>query len=277
MRALQALLNQACGASAVLLYLDYDGTLAPLRSNPGDCALIEPLPRILGSLSGHPRLDLAVISGRSLNDLSTQLRIDLSRINLAGNHGLEVLCRGEIWVDPRAELLRPQLDQIAATAQQLLGALPGAWIEHKGLSLSLHERAVSPDRSGEMRRRLDPLISALRRAGKFQISHGRSVLEIRPAFAHGKAFAAEKLEQDALKRGLWMPGEDPAPLRLYFGDDLTDEDVFLHWSGVVGIHVGPAGWPTAAVHRLGGPAGLCQWLTALEAAMGPAELQSIRD
>jgi trehalose 6-phosphate phosphatase len=261
---LAELLDQACGASRLLLYLDYDGTLARLRANPDRCALTPPLPEILNTLSASPRLDLAVISGRSLHDLQRHLPDDLSQINLAGNHGLELQCRGAYWADPRAVALRPELDRLADWGRALLQDLPGSSIEHKALSLSLHGRGVPADRAGELEERLTPLVAAVLTSAELELRRGRCVLEIRPAFPHGKAFAAQQLEQDALSRGFWRPGLNPEPLRLYFGDDQTDEDVFLHWPGVIGIHVGPGSADTAAAYRLGGPVGLSQWLMALE-------------
>lgn len=271
MTPLAQLLEQAIGASRLLLYLDYDGTLARLRANPDRCALTPPLPQILISLSASTRLDLAVISGRSLQDLRKHLPDDLSQISLAGNHGLELHCRGRDWADPRAVALRPELDRLAGWAQLLLQDLPGASIEHKGLSLSLHGRGVPADREGELEQLLTPLLAAVRQHGQFQVHRGRKVLEIRPAFPHGKAIAAKQLEQDAVSRGFWRPGVEPDPLRLYFGDDQTDEDVFLHWPGVIGIHVGPGNPATAAAHRLGGPAGVSQWLAALQIGLAEAD------
>ncbi|MFZ9559837.1 MAG: trehalose-phosphatase [Vulcanococcus sp.] len=269
MSPLPALLERACNAPAVLLYLDFDGTLAHLRGDPDLCALPASLRPVLEALSALPHFDLAVISGRSLEDLRKRLALQAEAINLSGNHGLELLCGGERWSDPRAEALRPQLDQWALGARQLLADLPGARVEHKGLTLSLHERCVKAEHAGEMERRLAPLLTDLTADGCFALRRGRCVLEIRPAFPHGKAMAARRLEQNAKERGLILGAPDPsvAPLRLYFGDDQTDEDVFLHWPGVTGIRVGPSALSSAASCRLGGPVGVAHWLEALWAQL----------
>ncbi|MFZ9217408.1 MAG: hypothetical protein ACO215_10060, partial [Vulcanococcus sp.] len=73
MSPLPVLLERACNAPGVLLYLDFDGTLAHLRGDPDLCALPASLRPVLEALSGLPRFDLAVISGRSLEDLRHRL------------------------------------------------------------------------------------------------------------------------------------------------------------------------------------------------------------
>src|SRR2546428_2503174 len=48
----------------VLLFLDFDGTLAPFASRPEQARLSRRAPRILRRLARHPRVTLVVISGR---------------------------------------------------------------------------------------------------------------------------------------------------------------------------------------------------------------------
>lgn len=69
------------------------------------------------------------------------------------------------------------------------------------------------------------------------------VLEVRPAILHTKADAVQWLEAAAKRRGVWSAADPAEPLRLYVGDDDTDEDVFRLWPGVVGVRVGPGAPP----------------------------------
>ena len=262
--ALQELIAQS---KAVLLYFDYDGTLAPLRRDPTHCPVPAGLGEVLQHLSerqGSPALDLAVISGRSLVDLRRQLGPGLQRLALAGNHGLEIACGASSWCDPRAAALVPQLDEVAHRLQVELEAWPGAWLEHKGLSLSLHSRCLSGQQRQELEQQLQPLLAQIHQGGVFVLRRGRMVLEVRPAILHTKADAVQWLEAAARRRGLWSAGDAHGPLRLYFGDDDTDEDVFRLWPGVIGVRVGPGAPHTAARHRLSGPAGVARWLEGLE-------------
>jgi trehalose-phosphatase len=95
------------------------------------------------------------------------------------------------------------------------------------------------------------------------------VLEVRPAILHTKADAVQWLEAAARRRGI---GSADGLLRLYFGDDDTDEDVFRLWPGVIGVRVGPGAMPTAARHRLNGPAGVARWLQALALRLADEQL-----
>jgi len=266
---LDALISASLAAPAVLVYLDFDGTLVSIRRDPGRCQLSPAVQASLQQLCrspGAPPLDLAVISGRSLEDLRQRLGPGLERLSLAGNHGLEIASDGDLWRDPRAEALVPQLNAVAERLRQPLRRWPGAWLEHKGLSLSLHTRRLPEAEREPLAHELLPLLEQIHAEGQFQLRRGRLVLEIRPAIPHTKADAVQWLEAAAQRRGLWNTSAGQSPLRLYVGDDDTDEDVFRLWPGVVGVRVGPGAQASAASHRLSGPAGLAQWLAALAEA-----------
>jgi trehalose-phosphatase len=270
-----ALMQGIQRARAVLLYLDYDGTLVPLRRDPAHCPLAPAVSAVLRRLSEQhmaPALDLAVISGRSLADLRRQLGPGLDRVALAGNHGLEIACDGSSWCDPRAAALAPQLDRVADRLNHQLQPSSGAWLEHKGLSLSLHSRRLTAQQRLDLERQLEPLLSEIHREGQFVLRRGRMVLEVRPAILHTKASAVQWLEAAAQKRGLWSSADRHSPLRLYFGDDDTDEDVFRLWRGVVGVRVGPGTGKTAASLRLHGPAGVARWLQHLERQLADGQV-----
>lgn len=278
MTALAALIEAIQGAPAALLYLDYDGTLVPLRRDPAHCPLAPSLAKALRQLSerqGRPALDVAVVSGRSLADLRCQLGADLQHLALAGNHGLEIASAGGSWCDPRAAALVPQLDRVAQRLQERLRTCPGAWLEHKGLSLSLHSRGLSCQQRRHLEQQLQPLLVQIHREGQFVLRRGRMVLEVRPAILHTKADAVQWLEAAARRRGIGSAQHPDRLLRLYFGDDDTDEDVFRLWPGVIGVRVGPGTVRTAACHRLSGPAGMGRWLQALARRLEETPLVSL--
>jgi trehalose 6-phosphate phosphatase len=167
----------------------------------------------------HPHYRVAIVSGRALVDL--RARVDGTALYLAGNHGLEIVGPGAAYRHPEASRLQPQLATLARALRQDLEEIPGAWVEDKGLTLTVHFRSV-PER-------FVPLIQlqVLRRvhsaleAGELALRTGKAVLEVRPQVQWGKGEAMRwiiehmRLERPA-RRGF----------AVYMGDDETDEDAF---------------------------------------------------
>ena len=156
-------------------------------------------------------------------------------------------------------------DALFIAAVLLLNALVGGLQEWRAerRSLSLHSRCLSGQQRQQLEQQLQPLLAEIHQAGVFVLRRGRMVLEVRPAILHTKADAVEWLEAAARRRGLWSADDLHGPLRFYFGDDETDEDVFRLWPGVIGVRVGPGASHTAATHRVSGPAGMARWLKGL--------------
>jgi trehalose 6-phosphate phosphatase len=78
--------KRLASGGALLLLMDYDGTLTPIMKRPEEAALSASMKRILAQLLKiYP---IAIISGRSLKDIRTL--VGLKKIYYAGNHGLEI-------------------------------------------------------------------------------------------------------------------------------------------------------------------------------------------
>src|SRR4030042_5472702 len=78
-------------ARKIFLFLDYDGTLTPIRKKP-EMALLSPAARNnITDLSSCPQIVLTIVSGRALGEI--RRLINLAHINYVGNHGLEIETR----------------------------------------------------------------------------------------------------------------------------------------------------------------------------------------
>ncbi|MGH7318523.1 MAG: trehalose-phosphatase [Candidatus Rokuibacteriota bacterium] len=55
------------------MVLDFDGTLAPIVRNPHVARLAPAVRQTLKRLAAHPRVGLAVLSGRSLSDVKRRV------------------------------------------------------------------------------------------------------------------------------------------------------------------------------------------------------------
>lgn len=239
------------------LHLDFDGTVVPIAADPDRCWLDPPRRELLLQLVQHPRLAVAIVSGRSLADL--ERRLALPGLALAGNHGLEIACGDRRWCHPQALRLVPLLREMAARAELQLAEIPGAWVENKTLSLSLHSRRVPPPWRPELQQRLQQLQAEWAAHPAVMARHGKQVLELRPALRWSKASASR-----------WLQCRHPSPQGeglFYAGDDDSDEDVFRAFPAAISVRIaadgGVAGLPTAARFQLPDSGALVQLLAQL--------------
>jgi trehalose 6-phosphate synthase/phosphatase len=241
------------------LFLDYDGTLTPIVERPGEARLGPAGLRALDAVVTAHHLDVAIVSGRGLEDLRT--RLPATGMTLVGNHGLEVEGPGIRWRHPDSSRWAAALAR-AATELTALDE-PGAWVEAKGLTLSWHIRQVPADRQEVALRRGEKLITGL----GLRTHQGKMVLEARPPVDWHKGRAVLFLLRHRYGDA-W-----PTRIRaIYIGDDRTDEDAFatLHRIGR-SIRVGSPDPSSTADHALPDPAAvlrLMRWLAA-GAYLGP--------
>lgn len=197
----------------LVVLLDFDGTLAPIADRPEEAAIPEATRRALDALMAMPGVGVAVVSGRGMAD--ARERAAIPGIAYAGNHGMEIHGPGIDRVHPEAAAARPMLDAAVRMLEPAVAAVPGAFVEDKGLTLSVHFR-VAP------RERVAGLTEAVARAAAMlpglEMTAGKQVLEVRPAVDWHKGRAVLFLLEQ-------MRPPAGAPV-LYLGDDRTDEDAF---------------------------------------------------
>jgi trehalose 6-phosphate phosphatase len=207
-------LEKRLTSGALLLLMDYDGTLTPIMERPEDAALSADMKRILSKLlKSYP---MAIISGRALKDI--RKLVGLRKIYYAGNHGLEIDGPGLKLVKPEAKKMASTVSEICGDLKVELGNIDGVIVEDKGLTASVHYRLVAPEKLGELKRIFTRITKPHIMAGRIKIARGKKVLEIRPNIDWNKGKAVLWII-DALKpRGGVLP--------IYLGDDKTDEDAF---------------------------------------------------
>lgn len=242
------------------LLLDFDGTLAEIVLDPGAAAPRPGSRAALLRLAARADVRLAVISGRSLVDLSDRLG-PLPGAWLAGSHGAELRDPGgrvEVLVDAAAA--RPALEEYLALAR---GLRPPLRVEDKGQAVAVHTRGLPEAEAAAVREALATRARALEARARVSWIEGKAVYELRARGATKRAGAAALLDR-------W--GQDgPAPRALLCaGDDTTDEELFAEVlaRGGLAIRVGPG--PSAAPLRLPDPAGVERLLEGLAARLPSA-------
>lgn len=249
--ALEEIGSRMAQAPCTLLCVDFDGTLAPLADHPKDVYLSAATRQALAALAGREGLALAIISGRERGDLQT--RIGLPGLVYAGNHGLEISGPGLTFVEPAAAGQTEAVQRLAAELRSRLTAVPGAFVEDKGLTLSVHYRQVAADAAEEVRHIVHAVLAATNHP--FHLTMGDKVFEIRPRVDWNKGNAIRWIQEQVA---------DPKALVVYLGDDATDEDAFAALADGVTVKIGqPA--ETAAHYCLDSPAevlAFLKWLTS---------------
>jgi trehalose 6-phosphate phosphatase len=223
----------------LLLCLDYDGTLTHLTDTPVGAHLSPQMERVLLSLAEHDNLTLAIISGRDRADL--QARVSIPGLIYAGNHGLEISGPGYLFVEPQAASYVCALQELSDQLAGKLQSIPGALVEFKGLTLSVHYRQVATAKWEEVRHLVHAALAST--THPFVLIAGEKIFDIRPRVYWDKGSAITWI-----KRRL----DKPEILAIYVGDDATDEDAFLALPDGITIKVGDAA-ETAAHYLLGGP------------------------
>jgi trehalose-phosphatase len=210
-----------------LLFLDYDGTLAPIAPSPEQATLPSSTRSVLRRLSRNPRVTIALVSGRPLAGL--RRLVGVRNLTYVGNHGLEIWHRGRRRgvVVPRSS--RDALSRLRPALAGLVEDVPGARLENKRLALAVHYRLAPSSRVARLKAGIGREVGPFVRSGALTVVNGKKVIEVRPSPDWTKGHATLWLMKHARHR---------SPLPVYVGDDRTDEDAFDMLRAGVTIRVG---------------------------------------
>ncbi len=215
----QAFSSDIRAASHILLLSDYDGTLTPIVSRPEEAFLSPQVKEKLLNLVKNPFFSLGVISGRSLSEVRTLVGIE--GIYYAGNHGLEIEGPGISYINPEAREARAEMEDLAQQFSAELADIEGAFVEDKGLSLSVHYRLVKKNEEREVAEIFRQITASFLSEGKIRTNSAKKVWEVRPPTDWNEGNAVETI----LNEVITVPGGEGGSV-IYLGDDTTDEDVF---------------------------------------------------
>jgi trehalose 6-phosphate phosphatase len=231
------------------IFLDLDGTLAPIVATPDLARVLPEVPGVLARLVRRLAV-VAVISGRRSEEV--RRLIDVAGVEAVGTHGLET----EPPIPPDA--MREIRDVASAV---------GAWVESKGAAAAVHFRGVEdPWKAASA---AEPALAAVAATHGLELLGGKRILELMPA---GRARKGGAVERIVRARDL--------EAAVFAGDDVGDLDAFaalgrLRAEGVWTCGVVARGLETtpevaaAADLAVDGPEGMVALLARLADALDP--------
>lgn len=229
----------------VAMFLDFDGTLAPIAPTPGQVRVEQSTRAALANLARHSAVSVVIISGRRRAEL--ERHIGLAGLKYLGLYGWET--------NGRMALPLPVREALVGTILDLVARLPknsGVWVEPKGGSFSVHLLGVTPD----MRRRVESLVAKL-------VQPKRKILKVITNLRDLEVAPVAIGDKGAGVRRVLKEPEVSGALPIYFGDDLSDEPGFEAAGVGISVLVGKRRH-TRAKFCVRGPAEVAEALSRME-------------
>src|SRR5207248_4485661 len=201
--------------SAILL--DIDGTLLDLAPTPREVWVPPGLAKTLNRLLERTSGALALVSGRSLNDID--LIFAPEEFPAIGGHGAEM----RVSVDGEATHAPPMDKELKRRLAAIAKLSPGILLEDKGYSLALHYR-LAPHAEKAIYEAVSLIRADLPNA-PIEVLPGKCVCEIKHSGCTKASGVRELMTRTPFK------GRRP----LFIGDDVTDESVFAIMPDLNGV------------------------------------------
>jgi len=237
----------AIDLDACALLLDIDGTLLDFAPTPRDVKVPSGLVPTLGGLLARTSGALALVSGRSLDDIDWMFAPE--RFPSVGGHGAEMrLSVDSEAVATHAPPMNADLKRrFAAIADQHSGIL----LEDKGYSLALHFR-----RAPQAENAIYDAVSAIRAElpnAPIEVLPGKFVCEIKHSGFTKATGVRELMTHEPFK------GRRP----VFLGDDVTDETVFAIMPDFDGLSFSVGRRAQGVAGQFSGPDHVRQWFAQL--------------
>src|SRR5882724_6715275 len=196
--------------SETAVLLDIDGTLLDLAPTPREVWVPPGLSKTLNRLLQRTNGALALVSGRSLNDMDLIFAPD--QYSAVGGHGAEMrIATDGDAVTSNAPPMDKELKRRLAAIAKLS---PGILLEDKGYSLALHYR-LAPHAEKAIYAAVSLIRADLPNA-PIEVLPGKCVCEIKHSGFDKASGVRELMTHEPFK------GRRP----FFIGDDVTDESVF---------------------------------------------------
>ncbi len=234
-------------AKSRLLLLDYDGTLAPFRTEREKAFPYPGIEERLNILIATKKTRVVIISGRAITDLKPLLKLKVYP-EIWGSHGFERLDKNGRYLP--GKLTEEQKKGLEIASNHIADNDLEEYLEVKPASVAIHYRGLNSEKALEVEDKIVHNWNRLKQEYSLNWSRFNGGLELR-AGGVDKGDAVREVFQDCSKN----------TLAAYLGDDLTDEDAFrVLPETAIGILVSAEERSTAASVRITPPDELLTFL-----------------
>src|SRR5690348_12878087 len=138
------------------VFLDYDGTLTPIRDRPEDAVISDSMREAVRRLA--ERVLVVVVSGRDRQVVQQLMGLD--NLIVAGDHGFDIWspAGGSIQHEEGASF-KGLLREVEAKLRAELATIPGALVEHKESTVAVHFRLVAQEQRPLVKKIVGTLLS----------------------------------------------------------------------------------------------------------------------
>ncbi|HAX61304.1 MAG TPA: trehalose-phosphatase [Elusimicrobia bacterium] len=207
----------------IFLLFDYDGTLVPIRKTPKLAVANQKIKEQLRQVS--KKHFIAVISGRKLPEIKKL--VGIKNIIYSGNHGFEIEIKGKKIIQNVSRETKNEIRRIKDKLVKEIKKIDGAFVEDKGLTLSIHWRLTGKK---DLPKLFAIIRDIIRDNLRVRLTKGKKVWEIRPNINWNKGEAVQRILSQLPTSHFLLP--------IYIGDDTTDEDAFKSLKNGITVRIG---------------------------------------
>ena len=213
----------------LVMFLDYDGTLVPIKQKPDEAVLRGAEKKIITELAKKNFINIIIVSGRPKGFLRSQFQ-DIP-VDMCTEHGaLFYSWIGKKWTSLVQSDIRSWYDMASKIMKAYTSYVPESFLETKQYSISWHYRKSPKEFGSYQANRLKEDLRTGLSDMPVTVLDGKKVVEVRCVEANKGNFVRWYL--------LNKLSEDNAQL-ISVGDDLTDEEMFRAFAGeAITIKVG---------------------------------------